>query len=131
MRRLLRPLLLLGLPCLAALGVPGCVEGERACYPSDWRACACADAAEGYQQCDAEGSGYGACDCSGTIPGFSGSPAPGTYMGSCTTDEDCTETKLCHPFNAKGPHCTLPCSADTDCPEPSPGCNNMGVCKAP
>ena len=37
---------------------------------------------------------------------------------------------VCFPFTSKGPHCTVPCSADADCPAPSPGCSHMGVCKA-
>jgi hypothetical protein len=141
-----RPLTLrlVALLLAVALAVASCVESERACYPSDWLACECANGKPGYQQCDAEGAGYGACDCSGMIPGLPTSTSSGGGSGSggeggsdkvgfmepCTSNEQC-ETGLCHPFNAKGPHCSLPCGADAECPPPSPGCNNMGVCKAP
>ena len=57
-----------------------------------------------------------------------GDPLP--YMAECDTNEQC-ETELCFSFNAKGPHCTHSCVIDADCESPSPGCNNMGVCKAP
>lgn len=156
MRRPLRHLLLLLLPgaiALGALGASSCVEGEHACYRLDWRACSCAGGGEGYQQCDKEGAGYGACDCSGRIPGLTTSTAAGggqgggggaggggggagggggklPFMSECMIDEEC-ETGLCYFFNAKGPHCSSYCGADADCPPPSPGCNNMGVCKAP
>lgn len=52
------------------------------------------------------------------------------FMSSCQSNDEC-ETNLCFSFNAKGPHCTHSCMMDEDCEEPSPGCNNMGVCKAP
>ena len=57
-----------------------------------------------------------------------GDPLP--YMSECQTNDQC-ESDLCFSFNAKGPHCTHGCVNDEDCAEPSPGCNNMGVCKAP
>ncbi len=56
--------------------------------------------------------------------------APGAFMSQCTEDSEC-ETNLCFPFNSKGPHCTHECTVDEDCADPSPGCNNKGVCKAP
>ncbi len=52
------------------------------------------------------------------------------YMEPCTTNEEC-DTGLCFDFSAKGPHCTTTCELDLECPEPSPGCNGKGVCKAP
>jgi hypothetical protein len=52
------------------------------------------------------------------------------FMSSCQTNDQC-ETGLCFSFNSKGPHCTHGCMMDEDCEDPSPGCNNMGVCKAP
>ena len=129
---------------LASLGA-ACLEGERECYPTDWRGCTCGDGAPGYQQCDAAGDAYGACDCSGTIPalttgasassgaggsaGSGGGPSKG-FLEECTTDEECV-TGLCYPFMAKGPHCSQPCGGDGDCPPPSPGCNLMGTCKVP
>jgi hypothetical protein len=78
--------------------------------------------------------------CSGSKsqgPGLDASPnlldaGAGTlgFMEACATDEQCT-TGLCYPFNARGPHCSHPCTVDGDCEAPSPGCNGMGVCKVP
>ena len=67
------------------------------------------------------GAGAGAAGGGAALLGF---------METCVQDEDC-ESGLCHVYNAKGPKCTLACQVDADCPSPSPGCNNMGVCKAP
>jgi hypothetical protein len=135
-----RALLVLALLCGAPTAA-SCADGDPACYPTDWRACNCDDGAVGYQQCGTDGSAYGACDCSGTIPGLTTASCSGgeagaggggkvAYLCACSTNEEC-ETGLCHPFNMKGPLCSKPCAADTDCPTPSPGCNNMGICKAP
>lgn len=126
------------LAALAALAHAACLESDQACYPSDWRACTCDDGKDGYQQCEGTGAGYNACDCSGAIPGVGtgGDTCAGegegdlAFMCACTTNDEC-ESGLCHPFNMKGPHCSLPCAMDSECPPPSPGCNNMGVCKAP
>ena len=51
-------------------------------------------------------------------------------MSECEEDAAC-ETGLCYEFPAKGPHCTHGCETSQDCPPPSPGCNMMGLCKAP
>lgn len=138
--------------------LPACLDGDRACYPSDWRACACADGAPGYAQCDAAGEAYGACDCSGMVPGLTTGPASSSGVGGagqggggaggdggatgsggaplqgfledCALAEEC-ESGICHNFPAKGPKCTLQCAGPADCPPPSTGCNMMGVCKAP
>jgi len=56
--------------------------------------------------------------------------APGAFMTQCAENTDC-ESNLCFQFNSKGPHCTHECVNDDDCEDPSPGCNNKGVCKAP
>jgi hypothetical protein len=54
------------------------------------------------------------------------------FMSECDPVTDmCDDGLTCFNFNAKGPHCTHDCTVDTDCEAPSPGCNNMGVCKAP
>jgi hypothetical protein len=138
----------LGLFLAVASGTPGC-EGDRECYPTDWRACACGDGAPGYQQCDDAGEAYGACDCTGTIPGLTtGAAASGgagqgggsagaggatlkKFMEECGLDEDC-ETGLCHFYMGKGASlCSKSCTGAADCPPPSPGCNLMGICKAP
>ena len=66
----------------------------------------------------------------GPVPSGDGGLIP--FMEACTLgiDEQC-DTGLCFDFNTKGPHCTHACAVDTDCAAPSPGCNGMGVCKAP
>lgn len=139
--------------CAMALG---CAE-KRTCYAGDFEACTCDDGRAGYAACDAEKDVYGACGSCGAVPGLasgsggsgSGSSASGGggsggaggasvttssaklgFMETCVNDEDC-ESGMCHVYNAKGPKCTLPCTSAADCPPPSPGCNNMGVCKAP
>lgn len=122
----------------------GCGSGGDACYPTDWEACTCADAARGYHQCAEAGDSYGACDCSGATPGLlplgadggPGDAAPvdggplAPFLATCAVSADC-ESNVCYPFNSKGPHCTIACNADAECPAPSPGCSHMGVCKAP
>lgn len=124
-----------------------CTDEGRPCYAGDFRRCDCATpgagGASGYQQCTADGQGYGACDCSGNIPGIpsadSGAdtateaPAEAGLLGftaPCQKNEDC-QSGDCFPFNAKGPHCTKPCTQATDCPPPLTGCSNMGQCKVP
>jgi hypothetical protein len=135
---------------LTAWAASSCAQDGRACYPADYERCTCDDGEDGYRRCDDAGDGYGTCDCSGTIPGLTtgagsggngaggggsggdgaGGAAKLPFMSPCATDDEC-ETGLCHPFNAKGTLCSKPCSIDSDCPPPSPGCNMMGVCKAP
>ena len=120
-----------------------CNPSGVACAPGDFRYCDCPTVTRGYQACLDDGSKYGACDCSGTIPAGSGilveagpeagaeAGAPNAKLGflaACSNDADC-ETNLCFSFNAYGPHCSHSCSKITDCPPPSPGCSNMGVCK--
>jgi hypothetical protein len=118
-----------------ALAAASCADSDGACYPSDWRACSCDDGV-GYQQCGADGSAYGACDCSGNIPGLATTSCNADdegkipFLCACMMNEEC-ETGLCHAFNMKGQRCSQACGVDADCPPPSPGCNNMGVCKAP
>lgn len=135
---------------LAAVVANGCSLPGVACAPDDWRYCDCPSGKPGYQQCSAGGEGYGACDCSGAIPagagilveagaasddagsgeGGEGGDAGGLvgFLGVCTDNSQCV-TNLCFPFNAYGPHCSMVCAKDTDCPAPSPGCSNMHACK--
>lgn len=55
-----------------------------------------------------------------------------TFLSPCDPcDPAACSTGLCFSFNSKGPLCSKACTADSDCEAPSPGCNNMGVCKAP
>jgi hypothetical protein len=128
--------------CAAAASLPSCEDGQRFCYPGDYRSCDCPEANTGYQQCDQSGDAYGACDCSGQVPGLASGPGGEGGLGGggsgallpdaspCDEDEQC-ESALCFPFNAKGPHCTKSCAGSEDCPPPFDGCNMMGVCKVP
>ncbi len=128
-------------------GGGGCSSAEHPelCYPGDLVACSCGAGAQGVARCDVvAGSGYGSCDCTvdaGTDAASEASDDDADAAGDadsgllpvltpCETNAQCA-TGLCFPFNAKGPECTEPCSVDSDCPAPSPGCSNMKVCKAP
>jgi hypothetical protein len=70
--------------------------------------------------------------CSEDASGGAVDAGPGglPFLASCTTHEECA-TGLCFNFNARGLRCTHACQSSADCEEPSPGCNNMRVCKAP
>lgn len=125
---------------LCMLGA-SCSDEAPACYDGEYLACSCADA-DGFQRC--ERGAYAACVCDGTVPGLETVATPGGaggqggqggapllgFLETCDDDDEC-ETGLCHRFNAKGPKCSTTCGVDDDCPPPSPGCNKMGVCKAP
>jgi hypothetical protein len=126
---------------LSAVGLVALVAGaslvachdQPICHAGDWTECRCEDGRAGYAPCDAadgEGEGYGACRCDGT-PGLeegSGGGAAGALYTPCEIDADC-DSGLCFPFNSRGPHCTLACDDGTECPAPSSGCNDKGVCK--
>lgn len=130
---------------MAGLGA-ACGASERECFPGDYLPCDCEDGRPGYAQCAEDGSGYGECAYCGTVPGAQDGGEGGAggeggmggsggapllpFMSDCEEDAQC-ESGLCYEFNAKGPHCTNPCESADDCPLPSPGCNGMGVCKAP
>ncbi len=108
---------------------------SRACLPGDFIECRCSGGEVGYASCDDEGAGYGACEFCGSSPLAAGGAGGGgggllPFLSECATDDEC-DTGLCHPFNAKGPHCSHPCELDTDCEPPSTGCNGMGICKVP
>lgn len=115
-------------------------EGARACYPGDYQACSCTASAEdtprtGYAACSSAGDGFGACDCSGRTPGLDETRAVraedlGNWLAQCDSDAECT-TGLCFSFNMKGKRCSRRCTSASECPPPSAGCNNQGVCKAP
>ncbi len=118
---------------LAAVLAWACHE-PPACYDGEFQACLCG-ATRGYQVCAA--GEYRECVCDGT-PGLGGGGGTGgaggggllPFMAACTTDEEC-ETGLCYDFPAKGMFCSHSCSGPGDCQPPSPGCNGMGICKAP
>jgi hypothetical protein len=121
-----------------------CTNKGTPCAAGDWEHCTCASGGTGYQQCTSDGESYGACDCSGTIPGIpsadAGSDAGAAadaqdagllpFMSPCSTNAEC-DTGLCFNFNARGSHCSKPCTQATDCPPPSTGCSGMNVCKSP
>lgn len=126
---------------VAAVALLGsCMPSGNPCYPGDYIACGCDNGIKGYARCNADGKAYAACDCSGQSP-LGGAPAADAgatdassdklgLIAACDNDAQCA-SGLCFLFNAKGPKCTLRCSVDSDCPPPTAGCNNMGVCKAP
>jgi hypothetical protein len=71
--------------------------------------------------------GYGGdADAGMCVPG-TGAAA---LYDTCTTNADC-DSCICHSYNMGGLLCTKACTNDNDCPAPSTGCNNMGVCKRP
>ena len=123
-------------------------SGGAGCLPEDVERCTCADGRAGFSVCDPKvGSSYGACDCeldaSPYLPEPAEAGADGAGEGSagglsftspCSLSAgapQCPVGTSCDAFPAKGPHCSKPCRVATDCPAPSPGCNLMGVCKAP
>ncbi len=138
---------------LGVLLVSACDE-KPVCYEGDQLACTCDDGQCGFAACDVGANAYGACGSCGQVPAPANSAVlvrglgtegggnggdggrrragglPGLPGDVLEEDEQC-ETGLCHTFNAKGPKCSKPCQSDGDCPDPSPGCNIMGVCKAP
>ena len=121
---------------LVLLLTASCDEEARECLPGDFAPCSCDTGDEGFAECNEEGDAYGECVCEGDPAGGAGEGGSGgsaallPFMSECEEDAEC-ETGVCHPFNAKGPHCSHACEMDTDCEPPSPGCNMMGVCKAP
>jgi hypothetical protein len=86
----------------------------------------------GYQPCMGPGCGTNAND--GGALDLAGVDGLQPFLGRCTRNEDC-ESNLCGDFPAKGGgFCTRRCTmatAGADCPPPSTGCNNMGLCKVP
>jgi hypothetical protein len=153
----IRDRLLATLVSLAALVVVACGQGSGGanCLPEDVERCTCADGRDGFEVCDpTNASGYGACNCEldaspylpeagveasveASAAGDGEADASGgglVFMSACSTapgSPQCPPGTSCDNFPAKGPHCSKPCTEATDCPPPSPGCNMMGVCKAP
>jgi hypothetical protein len=133
-----------------------CLPSGRPCSPGDDIPCSCADGRAGAQVCDNQGSAYGACDCTlldagqdalamtsddaeatadaaevGVVDG--GLCSGGTNLPitcPCTLSSQCADNN-CFSFNAKGPHCTKPCTSAMDCAPLSTKCNMMGVCGPP
>lgn len=71
-------------------------------------------------------AGVGA-DAGSTSDGSTGGAA---FLAACEVNGDCA-SNLCYMFNQAGVGllCTMTCSSNAECPAPSSGCNNMGVCK--
>jgi hypothetical protein len=127
---------------LAGVAIPvACRVDDPTCYEGDFVACTCSNGRAGYQGCLPAQERYGTCVCDGTTPGLDGSfdedagdaRADGgklPFMSRCETNEQC-ETGNCHLFSMQGSFCTQTCKVVTDCPAPSTGCNNRGICKAP
>lgn len=134
--------LALSVPLAMLLVLPAaCREDGPVCYEGDFSACSCAGAALGYRACVAADQSYGPCICDGTTPGLDGSfeassdanSAPTSklpFMSKCTTNDEC-ESGNCHLFSQQGSFCTKSCKDTADCPAPSSGCNQRGICKAP
>lgn len=142
-----------GVLAVALAVVAACrADEEPTCYAGDSEACTCPGPAEqrGYRACDVLRGSYGACVCDGTVgvgvaaPSSTDAGAPNPppdaaatkagLFAACSVDADC-ESGVCRDFPAKGGLlCTKTCTtatASTDCPPPSTGCNNQGICKAP
>jgi hypothetical protein len=119
-----------------------CRTEVPACYEGDFAACTCASNAPGYRHCLVPEETYSACVCDGTTPGVDGSvldageeaeaapPAKLPFMSKCTVNDEC-ESGNCHVFAQEGSFCTHECKDTVDCPAPSSGCNQRGICKAP
>ena len=150
MRERVRGRLLAVVMSLASVVVVACGQGSGGanCLPEDVERCTCADGRDGFQVCDPKAAtGYGACDCEldaspylpeagveASIEASEGASGGLVFMSPCSTtagSPQCPPGTSCDDFPAKGPHCSKPCAEATDCPPPSPGCNMMGVCKAP
>ena len=135
-----------GAGCLLLVATTACTTERPACYAGDFIACTCSNGARGYAACQPGEGLFVPCICNGMTPGAKSPADAGASDGSggtsskkgfleaCSTDEECT-SGLCQEFPGKGAQlCSSPCkqeTAATDCPPPSGGCNNQGVCKAP
>src|SRR5262245_24565198 len=67
-------------------------------------------------------------------------PSSRMFLETCEDATDCqpgpgADAGICNFYPARNELlCTRACTtatASVDCPSPSPGCNNMGVCRAP
>lgn len=149
-RHVLRSLAVVAAFSMALGAQGGCASDAAPCHRGDYQACQCAGGQEGYAACADDESAQLACDCSGKTPGAlesssdagassSGAADAGSgadvatrlpFLAACSGNEEC-ESGMCFAFNSKGMRCTKTCAGPAECPPPSPGCNNKGVCKAP
>lgn len=138
----------IGATAIALLIVTGaCGEDRPPCYRGDYVGCSCGNGRSGYQACRDAEDGYAACVCDGRTPGIDASVGDASaadasvdapidtgkrpLFAPCTTNDEC-ESGLCFELGMGQRICTKPCTAATaatDCPAPSPGCNNKGVCR--
>lgn len=134
--------LVLAVFAIVLASTSGCQSSEPRCRDGELVGCRCGEAT-GYAECVGGAPATCVCSTDGGPTGPSDAAPVGTadatvdardagagFLATCTTNEEC-ETGLCHLFNAKGRLCTKPCASPQDCPLPSTGCNNQGVCKAP
>ena len=123
-------------------------SSSQTCSPGDTMACTCGST-PGLQTCNANGSAYGACNCTADAGGDAEVDAgPAKFMQPCVPsmmladggagsggmgncDPSASPALICFIFPNRGNYCTHTCTVATDCAAPSPGCNGMGVCKAP
>jgi hypothetical protein len=126
-----------------ACSCAGAGAGTQTCgADGQYGACFCAGGQDGgadagasdADRCADGRTGPGCNNGDGSTPGYDGSweaGAPGTFGAPCTQSSDCISGD-CFDFNAKGPHCTQPCTTNADCPNPpNLGCSGMGQCKVP
>lgn len=53
-----------------------------------------------------------------------------SLYSACSAGSSC-QSGLCYSYGQAGSLCSQYCRNDADCPAPSSGCNNRGVCKRP
>lgn len=59
-------------------------------------------------------------------------PGAIVFMEACDIcDDKCVATEQCFEYGEGGTFCSHTCTVDADCPAPSRGCNNKGICKRP
>lgn len=117
-------------PLFVALGA--CGKDEPACYAGDYKACTCNNAATGYAVCVADQNQFSGCVCDGTTPGIKCVAGSKGFLDSCDKGPNECASCVCGFFQKRGGNlCTKNCTADSDCPAPSPGCNPQHQCRAP
>lgn len=133
---------------LVTASASACLPQGRYCSPGDYVPCTTSSGDPGAALCNDDGTAYGACDHSalldGSLPpapdasdeasngdgGPCGDPTNLGFLCPCTDNTQCA-SQVCNTFPSRGMFCTKPCTKDTDCPAPSPGCTPKGLCKVP
>jgi hypothetical protein len=142
MLKVLAAIVVGGLFCLL-VATSACTKEGSTCYAGDFIACTCTNGARGYAACQPSEGLFVPCICDGKVPGaraidagsdVDAAPSKRAFLEACTTNEECA-SGICQEYPNKGSRlCSNKCTqgtATTDCPAPSGGCNNQGVCKAP